>query len=128
MKVIEVADAETETEVRLADGETFEVRLPETATTGYQWSVKRMSDAVELLGDDVIVAEPLLPGAQGSHRFRFAARGAPNGRVVLELRRAWEDRADPEARFEIKLTETGRTSALEDGADEGGVGDFDDDL
>jgi inhibitor of cysteine peptidase len=102
MKVIDVTA--NDTEVQLADGERFEVRLPENGSTGYQWSVARLSDAVELVDDTFVAPGTSVPGAQGEHRFTFVARGSGSGRVVLELRRSWEQRPEPEERFEVAIS------------------------
>jgi inhibitor of cysteine peptidase len=127
MKVIDVTD--NDTEIRLADGERFEVRLPENASTGYQWSVARVSDPVELLDDDFVAPGTMVPGAPGQHHFTFVARGAGSGRVVLELRRSWEQQAEPEQRFEVGVSTDRRAgSALEDSADERGIEDLDDEI
>lgn len=127
MKVIDVTD--NDTEVRLADGETFVLRVPENASTGYQWSVVRVPDVVELIGDDVVAPGTVVPGAPGLHRFTFVARGSSSGRVVLELRRSWEQRPEPEERFEVKIsTDRPGGSASEDGADERGIEDLDDEI
>ena len=127
MKVID--DSDNDTEIQLADGERFEVRLPENASTGYQWSVARLSDAVELVDDDFVAPGTMVPGAQGEHRFTFVARGSGGGRVVLELRRSWEQQAEPEQRFEVGVSTDRRGgSALEDSADERGIEDLDDEI
>ena len=77
MKVVRLADRNSD--LVLTCGETFEVRLPENATTGYQWSVAQLPDAVALVEDDTAVPDVLLPGAAGEHRFRFVVRGSPGG-------------------------------------------------
>lgn len=101
MKVVRLADRNSD--LVLTCGETFEVRLPENATTGYQWSVAQLPDAVALVEDDTAVPDVLLPGAAGEHRFRFVVRGSPGGRVVLELRRPWEQGIEPEDGFEVRV-------------------------
>lgn len=127
MKVIDVTH--NNTEVQLATGEAFEVRLPENAGTGYQWSVADHNHAVELLDDAVIAPGTMVPGAQGLHRFRFAARGSGSHRLVLELRRSWEQRSEPEERFEVSIsTAGGGGSALEDSAHQRGIEDLDDEI
>lgn len=100
MEIVDVNGSE----LSLSDGDTFEVRVPENASTGYQWTVVAVPENVELVGDDMVASAPLLPGAQGLHCFRFAARGAPSGRVVLELRRSWERLNEPEDRFEVRVS------------------------
>jgi len=125
MKVLHTTDRGSE--LSLTDGDTFEVRLPENASTGYQWSVAGLPDSVELLDDDVVGHTPVLPGAEGLHRFRFVVRGTPSGRVALELRRSWEQTGEPEDRFELHIAAApSGGSALEDRPDERGVDDLDD--
>lgn len=125
MKVLHATD--TGTELALIEGDTFEVRLPENASTGYQWSVAGLPDAVTLIDDVVAGPAPILPGAQALHSFRFIVRGPPSGKVALELRRSWEHAATPEAGFEVRVTAVASGgSAIEDCSDERGVEDLDD--
>ena len=117
MKVVHYTDRGTE--LLLNDGDTFEVSLPENASTGYQWSVARLPDTVELLDDDVVNPTPIVPGAQGLHRFKFVVHGPTSGRVALELRRSWEQASEPEDDFEVRIATAPRGgSALEDRPDE----------
>ena len=117
MKIVD--ETENGSEVPLADGETLEVRLPESGGTGYQWSVVGLDSTVELLGDDFVLPELNQPGARGTHRFTFVAHGSSGGRVMLELRRSWEQSADPEDRFELRVrTAPAAASLFEDRADE----------
>jgi inhibitor of cysteine peptidase len=101
MKVVHLADRDSD--LALTQGETFEVRLPENATTGFQWSIAQLPEVVVLLEDDTAAPDGLQPGAAGEHRFRFVVRGAPSGRVVLELRRPWEQEIEPEEAFEVRI-------------------------
>jgi predicted secreted protein len=110
----------------LSDGEGFEVCLPESAGTGYQWIVTDVPEDVCLVGDDVVVGR-MTPGAQGLHRFRFLIRQSPGGRVALELRRTWERASMPESAFEVRLAPTTSGSSVpEDRPNERSIEDLDD--
>lgn len=125
MKVLYSTDSGAE--LLLTDGDTFEVRLVENASTGYQWSVAGLPDTIELLDDDVVSPAPVIPGSQGLHRFRFVVRGSPSGRLAMELRRSWEQAGQPEDQFEVRIASTpSGGSALEDRPDERGIEDLDD--
>lgn len=96
------------TEVALEPGATFDVTLPENATTGYQWQIHEQPDGVELISDEPIPPADLRPGAGGEHRFRFHVRGEPAGPLTLELRRSWESEREPEQRFSVTIVPPGR--------------------
>jgi inhibitor of cysteine peptidase len=98
-------------QVALDDGATFAVRLPENATTGYQWQVTARPAGVELLADDLIPAADLRPGAGGEHEFRFRAGPAPAGSLVLELRRSWESDREPADTFSVQLRPAARRAS-----------------
>lgn len=94
--------------VTLAVGDTLEVVLEENATTGYLWQVTDLS-GVSLDGSELRPATDFRPGAAGEHRFRLRAVAAGEGRVLIELRRPWEDDAPAARRFSVELSVTSST-------------------
>ena len=116
MKVVDITDRGSELEV--AAGDAFEVRLPDIAGTGYQWVVVGQPDSVELTDEGTAAGTPPLPGGERLHSFRFVARGPARGRLALELRRSWEQTDAPEDAFEVYVSTAPDESAVEDRADE----------
>jgi predicted secreted protein len=78
------------TEVSGQPGE-LEVELPETPTTGYQWSVEQVPAGVEEVSQRFESREPP-PVAGGTGRRSFRLRVPVPGRYELAfvLRRPWE--------------------------------------
>ncbi len=116
MKVVDVTDRGSELE--LAAGETFEVRLSDIAGTGYQWVIVGQPDSVELTDEGTAEGADPLPGGERLHSFRFVASGPTRGRIALELRRSWERAEPPEDAFEVFVSTVPDESAVEDRADE----------
>ncbi len=116
MKVVEITDRGSE--LTLADGDIFEVSLPDSAGTGYQWVVVGQPDSVELIDESTAGDTVLVPGAERLHTFRFVAHGPTHGRIALELRRSWERTDAPEQAFEVFLSTAEGESVVEDGTNE----------
>jgi inhibitor of cysteine peptidase len=100
--ILRAADRDTDLEV--SEGDTFEVRLPENASTGFQWSVTALPPGVELVEDALDLDVGARPGGEAEHRFAFRVSGAGSGQLGLELRRSWETRSEPEARFAVRMS------------------------
>ncbi|WP_125611515.1 protease inhibitor I42 family protein [Specibacter cremeus] len=82
--------------INVVAGEMFTVDFRATPSTGYQWSVTGIPDAVELVENRFVPDGPAADpapraGAGGTHTFTFLANH--NGRIVLhfELKRVWEE-------------------------------------
>lgn len=78
------------------------VRLPETATTGYRWSVADVHGPLAVESDGYVAPAGATPGAAGRRVVVLRPTGAGRGRVALTLTRRWED--EPVERVEVKVT------------------------
>ncbi len=95
-----LTDADSGTQLALATGDRFQLRLESNPSTGYQWALDRrsMPDAVDLLAtryepppdDDDVVGRP------GVEVFEFVASGPGAGIVRLEYLRLFDDPPIPE--------------------------------
>src|SRR5260370_34132850 len=78
-----LAEADNGRTVDLRVGETFRVRLPENATTGYRWTIDRLDDeVVEAVGSEPDYAAGSL-GSGGAVTVTF--RGKKSGTVEIRL-------------------------------------------
>jgi len=96
-------------ELSVAPGTGFLVRLPENATTGYQWQVVERPEWLVCRSDRSVPAvRGSLPGAGGTHEFVFEVPGTghPSGPawLVLHLRRTWEPEGREAATFRVSLS------------------------
>jgi predicted secreted protein len=90
------------TRVTASPGDRIVIRLPENATTGYQWQVEHVDDPLELESSEMIPPTEAAPGAGGERRVVLRAGGSGQARVALKLERAWE--RQPTDRFEFDVT------------------------
>ena len=90
--------------VSARSGDELVVRLPEVATTGYQWAVDQISGPLKIVSSEVVPAVPqdgAPPGSGGERFIRVATTGKGSGAVRIELRRVWE--TEPADRFEFRV-------------------------
>jgi inhibitor of cysteine peptidase len=88
--------------VDAASGDTLVVTLPESPSTGQNWSA-RSSDAAVLRphGESFARSGPLMPGAAGTRQFRFLAAGA--GTATLACTRAFAATGTTTEEFSIEV-------------------------
>ncbi len=87
-------------------GETFEICLSETRTTGFKWALENKGEPVcTLLGESSdSPAGP--PGRAGTHLWRFAAAQPGTATIVLHHRRPWEAAKEPARTFQLRVRVT----------------------
>ena len=61
--------------VELATGDTFQVKLNENPTTGYQWALET-TDGLEIMSDNVLPTATGLVSAGGIHEWDLKASGS----------------------------------------------------
>ncbi|MBB4198875.1 hypothetical protein CCR94_09360 [Rhodoblastus sphagnicola] len=103
---LRLTEADAGKSFALRVGDEVEVRLGETASTGFVWSEQADgAPGLKKLGRDSDYPKPL-PGAPGAAIFRY--RAEVSGATVLSLRcaRGWEKNQPPvqefSARFDIR--------------------------
>ncbi len=102
MSEVEVRQAGSH--VAVVPGDRVVIRVEENATTGYQWSVARTPDPLELESSELALPQAPAPGAAGERRFVFRAHRSGQGELLLTLRRAWEVGESPAATFDVHVT------------------------
>jgi predicted secreted protein len=87
--------------VRIPQGGSLSLELPQNGGTGYLWAVDDLDESVlEQTGTHVEHPAGLLPGAAASTRMSFLAKAAGSTHLTLHLRRDWE-RDSPADRFSV---------------------------
>jgi len=87
----------------VAVGDTLEVHLPETATTGFRWHVVSSGDPVcAIAGETRVPPGTTKPGAPGAHQWRLEAHNAGEGEFKLAYRRPWGS-GNAEREFTIRV-------------------------
>jgi predicted secreted protein len=98
MSEIEVTESGTVATVK--PGDEIVLRLPENATTGYQWTVDSVAGPIDVVSSD-LTAPFERPGAAGERVVRLRAAAPGSAAARLALSRAWE--TEPVERFEVRL-------------------------
>lgn len=99
---MDVEVREDAADVVVAPGDRLVIRVPENASTGYQWSVEELPASLEVEASDLAMSEPA-PGAAGERVVKLRATGHGEGRLVLVLTRPWERGTPPEERFSVNV-------------------------
>ena len=99
-----MADIEVRTSgasVRASASDRIVIKLPENATTGYQWTLAEAGEPLEVESDDFVAPGQVVPGAAGQRVVVIRPRGSGRARVALDLKRAWEP--EPIDHFEFNV-------------------------
>ncbi|MFF5990997.1 protease inhibitor I42 family protein [Prauserella flavalba] len=113
MALVRLAQSDAGKTAELRVGDTVELRLPETRTSGYQWSL-RLPEGVRLVVDEYVrggVGHPARgsqgegpPGQGGVRRLAFDVVDAGRHLIEAELARPWEDRPRRSVTFVVTAT------------------------
>ena len=101
-----LTEADSGTEVLLAPGEHFEVRLESNASTGYRWKLLSPLEPApyNLVTSDYIGTETSLVGAAGTEVWVFEAVNEPaTGELRMVFVRPFDDPPAPAATFELTV-------------------------
>jgi inhibitor of cysteine peptidase len=102
MVVIRQADAGQVVEVQT--GDRLAVWLPENPSTGYQWNLFQVDDAILQLRDSAFVqGEAGIPGSGGVRQLQFEAQTPGETALILHLQRPWEAETAPIESFEVTV-------------------------
>lgn len=88
-----MADIEVRTtgaSVRATALDRVVIKLPENATTGYQWTISEVGEPLEVESNDFVPPGQIVPGAAGQRIIVIRPRRSGRARVGLDLKRAWE--------------------------------------
>lgn len=91
--------------VTLPAAADFTVRLESNATTGYQWQLDALDQAVVLnTSHDYIGPAVPMPGAGGTEEWNFVTQAVGTTTLQMSYRRPWEPDAPPASTFELTVT------------------------
>jgi len=87
-------------QLHLRPGQTLQVTLEGNPTTGYNWLVVQVDEAVlKQVGEPEFKADSAALGAGGKITLRFQAVAAGNTGLLLAYKRPWEKDVPPEKTF-----------------------------
>ncbi|MBA6117663.1 protease inhibitor I42 family protein [Pseudomonas putida] len=99
-------DAESECPKRLQVGQPLTLTLPSNPTTGYRWLVQNPASSIlRSLGPEVYSApeEAGIVGNAGLSTWRFEARAAGEGHLVLVYQQPWAPEVRPVQTFDCAI-------------------------
>lgn len=98
-----IVEKDNERTIDIPAGESFRIRLPENASTGYQWAVDHFDG--EYL--ELVSAEPhygaKAVGSGGEVEFVFKGKNAGSGEIDLKKWRHWEGDSSVISRFHLRV-------------------------
>jgi inhibitor of cysteine peptidase len=99
-----LGEAAHDSTVALAPGESVELCLPETPTTGYRWQVVADgSPACAIAAAAVAARSSGVPGRSGERCWTLTAIRDGAGEIALERRRSWETAGEPGGVFKLHI-------------------------
>ena len=85
-------------------GDTLELSFESNPTTGYQWEVVEMNQAVlRQLGEEYVAPATDLLGAAGKEVFRFEAVSPGETLLKLVYHRPFEPEVPPEQTYQVNI-------------------------
>ena len=99
-----VGEAANDSTIALAPGETVELCLPETPTTGYRWQVIADGGPACAIADAAATApSSSVPGRSGERCWTVTAMRAGAGEIELERRRSWQTAGEAGGVFRLHV-------------------------
>ncbi|WP_253888827.1 protease inhibitor I42 family protein [Actinokineospora diospyrosa] len=94
MALVQLSAQDAERPTELHRGDTVELRLPESATTGFRWRWW-LPEALRMIADEHIPATvgAGAPGSAGERRLAFDVTTSGQHELRAELARPWEGQA-----------------------------------
>lgn len=98
-----IVEKDNERTIDIPAGASFRIRLPENASTGYQWTVDRFDrDTLELVSTEPHYGAKAV-GSGGEVEFVVKAIKAGSGEIVLKKWRSWEGDSSVISRFRLRV-------------------------
>jgi predicted secreted protein len=97
-------DTDKGSQVRLKAGEAFELRLKSNPTTGFMWYLhKNSTPLLKLVSQSQTEAKEPGEGRPSLQIFKFEARRAGEGVLLLHYVRSWDKPAPDEEQFDLHV-------------------------
>ncbi|AZL67265.1 protease inhibitor I42 family protein [Pseudomonas oryziphila] len=99
-------DAESECPTRLQVGQTMTLTLPSNPSTGYRWLLQNPApEILRVLGPEVYSTpeEAGIVGSGGTSTWRFQAKAAGEGHLILVYQQPWAPEVRPVQTFDCAI-------------------------
>jgi inhibitor of cysteine peptidase len=103
MPTITITTSDNGRVIEAKKGDEIVLRLPENPTTGYRWTVDRVSGHASFT-DDAYQPDPEMTfGSGGVHTFRLHCEEAGTARAELKHWQEWEGETSVTDRFAVEI-------------------------
>lgn len=104
MGEVKIGDTDNGSQVTLEVGQTLVLSLASNPTTGYQWGIAELDEAILRETDHQYKADwPVTIGSGGKEVWRFQALNSGTTRLSLEYTRPWEENAEAIQTYTVEV-------------------------
>lgn len=101
---VKIGDTDDGGQVPLEVGQTLVLSLDSNPTTGYQWEITELDEAIlKQTGHEYEADQPVLIGSGGKEVWRFQAQSPGSTTLSLGYRRSWEEGVEPIQTFSVEV-------------------------
>jgi predicted secreted protein len=112
-EIIEVGEHQNGQEIKLLQGQTLRVTLPEVRTAGFRWNLRTSTQRILTPLDDDLDATSAATGGTAQHHWDFRAEAVGATELVFEYDRPWARAAAAARTFtvSVRVAEPARDAA-----------------
>ena len=101
---VKIGDTDNASQVPLEVGQTLVLSLDSNPTTGYQWEITELDEAIlKQTGHEYEADQPVLIGSGGKEVWRFQAQSSGSTTLSLGYKRSWEERIEPIQTYSVEV-------------------------
>lgn len=101
-----LVEKQSQCPIRLGVGQALTLTLPSNPSTGYRWLLQNPANAIlDALGPEVYSSSDNdgMVGSDGQSTWRFRAKGAGEGHLILVYQQPWAPEETPARTFDCVL-------------------------
>ncbi|WP_110972495.1 protease inhibitor I42 family protein [Pseudomonas huaxiensis] len=102
-----IVESQSQCPIRLNVGQALTLTLPSNPSTGYRWLLQNPANSVlTALGPEVYSSGDTdgMVGSAGQSTWRFRARTAGSGNLLLVYQQPWAPEVKPESTFDCQVS------------------------
>ena len=101
---VKIGDTDDGGQVPLEVGQTLVLSLDSNPTTGYQWEITELDEAIlKQTGHEYEADQPVLIGSGGKEVWRFQAQSSGSTTLSLGYKRSWEEGIEPIQTYSVEV-------------------------
>jgi len=101
---VKIGDTDDGGQVALEVGQTLVLSLDSNPTTGYQWEITELDEAIlKQTSHEYEADQPVLIGSGGKEVWRFQAQSSGSTTLSLGYKRSWEEGIEPIQTYSVEV-------------------------